>query len=65
MSWILAQAETTGEPGLTAAGAVLMFSSIAVVCGLAVFCIYRILREPAPRDRHHVPLDIDTHDVER
>ena len=55
----LAQSE-----GLTAAGWTVMIACIALVCGLIVFCYYRILREPRPSQHHHAPLDIDTKDRE-
>lgn len=47
---------------LTAGGAIIMTISVGLVLGLAVFCFWRLLREPTPSERHHVPLDIDTHD---
>ena len=59
----LAQAdgkEVTFEP----AGMVVMGLSILLVCGLTIFCVLRILRERSPGEHHHVPLDIDTHDVD-
>ncbi len=58
---ILGQAVDT-QTGLTTAGAIVMTSSILLVLGLSVFCTIRILREPAPSEHHHAPLDIDTHD---
>ena len=60
---ILAQAGST-EVTLQPAGAILMVISLLMVCGLAAFCIFHILREKAPSEHHHVPLDIDTHDSE-
>ncbi len=50
--------------GLNAAGAVMMFGCISLVCGLLIFCYWRILREPRPSEHHHAPLDIDTHDTD-
>ncbi|MBU0641265.1 MAG: hypothetical protein KKB50_20595 [Planctomycetes bacterium] len=49
---------------LTAQGAVLMALCVGLVLGLFGFCMYRILREPAPAEHHHAPLDIDTHDTD-
>jgi hypothetical protein len=62
--WLLAQ-EAGGETvtGLSAAGATIMTLSVAMVLGLCAFCFWRILREPTPSEHHHVPLDIDTHDL--
>ena len=47
---------------LTPSGWTVMIACIGLVCGLVVFCFYRILREPRPSEHHHAPLDIDTHD---
>ncbi len=60
---VLAQAarETTG---LTVAGAIIMTVSIGGVLALSAFCMNKILREKQPSERHHAPLDIDTHDRE-
>ncbi len=52
------------QQGLTPAGWTLMIGCIAMVCGLCVFCFYRIMREPRPSEHHHAPLDIDTHDLD-
>jgi hypothetical protein len=60
---ILAQA--TEEPvTLTAGGGAIMTLSVLLVLSLCAFCFYRILREPAPSEHHHAPLDIDTHDLD-
>jgi hypothetical protein len=61
--WMLAEVPTV-EGGLTAAGAVIMMGSILLVLGLTTFCMARVLREPQPKEHHHAPLDIDTHDLE-
>lgn len=60
---LLAQSDQAAVQ-LTAAGAVTMVLSVTLVCGLNVFCMYRILREPQPSERHHAPLDIDVRDEE-
>jgi len=52
------------DAGLTLGGAVMLTLSILLVCGLVVFCVVRILREDAPAQHLHVPLDIDTHDTD-
>ena len=49
---------------LEPAGMVVMALSILIVVGLTLFCIVRIMRDKSPAEHHHVPLDIDTHDVE-
>lgn len=49
---------------LSPSGWVMMIGCITLVCGLCVFCFWRILRERYPSGRHHVPLDIDTRDVQ-
>ncbi len=56
----------SGESSVTLepAGVVVMGLSILIVCGLTLFCIVRLLRDQAPADHHHTPLDIDTHDAE-
>ena len=59
---LLAQAGTE-EMRLTAGGMVIMSASIMLVLGLMLFCIVRILKEKHPEEHHHVPLDIDTHDL--
>ena len=48
--------------GLTAGGWIMMVGCITLVFGLCTFCIWRILREPAPSEHLHAPLDIDTQD---
>ena len=58
-------AQTAGaEDALTVGGAVIMTLSVALVVGLNVFCMSRILREQKPSEHHHVPLDADTHDAD-
>jgi len=57
-----AQAE---QVALTVGGAIIMTLSIALVLGLNVFCMARILRETKPGEHLHAPLDIDTHDLDR
>ncbi|UCC30802.1 MAG: hypothetical protein JSU86_00710 [Phycisphaerales bacterium] len=52
------------QQGLTAGGCAVMIGCITFVCGLMAFCFYRILHEAQPSERHHAPLDIDTHDRE-
>lgn len=60
---LLAQsAESTVK--LEPAGLAMMVFSVALVCGLTLFCVVRIFRERAPSEHHHAPLDIDTHDAE-
>jgi hypothetical protein len=39
-----------------------MAVSVTLVLGLCTFCFWRILREAAPSEHHHAPLDIDTRD---
>ncbi len=48
--------------GLTAGGWIMMVGCITLVFSLCTFCIWRILRDPAPSVRDHAPLDVDTHD---
>ncbi len=52
------------QQGLTAAGWTVMIGCVGLVCGLAAFCFYRILREPRPSEHHHAPLEIDTGDTD-
>ncbi len=52
------------QQGLNSAGWTVMIGCITLVCGLCVFCFYRIMREPRPSEHHHAPLDIDTHDLD-
>ena len=47
---------------LNAAGWTVLTTCIVFVCGLCVFCYYRVLREPQPSKHHPAPLDIDTRD---
>jgi ABC-type nickel/cobalt efflux system permease component RcnA len=62
LATILAQA-ATDQVTLTPAGVTIMTVSVLLVLGLCAFCFWRILREPAPSEHHHAPLDIDTHDL--
>lgn len=48
---------------LTSAGTILLIGCVGFVLLLCGFCFYRILREPAPSEHHHAPLDIDTRDA--
>ncbi|MFQ5414037.1 MAG: hypothetical protein ACE5E6_06220 [Phycisphaerae bacterium] len=50
--------------GLTVGGVVMMTVSVGFVLVLTVFCLIRILREPAPETHHHALLDIDTKDLD-
>ncbi len=59
----LAQTESATEE-LTVSGAVVMLLSIGLVLALSGFCMWRILSEKRAEEHHHVPPDIDTHDVE-
>lgn len=47
---------------MTAAGWILMLGSVGFVLWLTVYCFYRVLSTPAPKERLHAPLDIDTHE---
>lgn len=57
----------TAKPAVTLepSGMVVMGISIAIVCGLSLFCVVHLLREKDPGKHHHVPLDIDPGDVDR
>lgn len=48
---------------LEPSGMVVMGFSILIVTGLAIFCIIRLMGEKKPGSHHHVPHDIDTHDI--
>lgn len=61
---LLQAAETQQVTGLNAGGWTVMLASITLVCGLAIFCITRILRESHPETHHHAPLEIDTEDID-
>ena len=63
LTGMLAQADPS-EVSLTPAGTAIMVISIGMVLVLCAFCFWRILREPAPAEHHHAPLDIDTQDRE-
>ena len=49
---------------LTSSGMTLMVLCVGFVLALCAFCFWHILRDSAPSDRHHAPLDIDTHDAD-
>jgi hypothetical protein len=51
------------QQGLSTAGWIVMVGCITLVCSLASFCYYHVLREPRPSEHHHAPLDIDTKDL--
>jgi len=62
ISWIHVLAQN-GEPvGLTVGGIIVMVFSCALVLGLLIFCLAKILGEKQPETHHHAPLDIDTRD---
>ncbi len=52
----------TDDVDLTIGGLIVMTISVVLVLGLMIFCMGRILGEKRPTERHHTPLDIDTHD---
>ena len=54
----------TNQVQLTVGGAIIMTVCILLVLGLMGFCMVRILREKEP-ERHHAPLEINTHDLDR
>ena len=56
-----AESAVTLEPS----GMIVMGVSIAIVCGLSLFCVVHLLCEKDLGEHHHVPLDIDTGDAER
>ena len=49
---------------LTVGGATIMTLSIAMVVGLLVFCMYRVLRSQGTAERLHAPQEIETDDLE-
>ena len=53
----------TNQVQLTVGGAIIMTICILLVLGLMGFCMVRILREKEP-ERHHAPLEINTHDLD-
>lgn len=52
------------DTGLNLGGTLMLAMSVLLVCGLVVFCVVRIMREEAPAEHLHAPLDIDTHDTD-
>ena len=56
---LLAQTEA-----LNASGWIVMIGCVGLVCGLVVYCYWRVLGEPKPSEHHHAPLDIDTKDTQ-
>ena len=62
IQWLASAAQAGGDAvRLEPAGLVVMVLSVAIVTGLTLFCIIRILRESSPSAHYHAPLDIDTH----
>ena len=58
-------AHAAGENvGLNLGGTLMLATSVLLVCGLLIFCVVRIMREEAPGEHLHAPLDIDTHDTD-
>ena len=49
---------------LNAGGWAVMIGCVGLVLAMCVFCFRRVMREPSPSERHHAPLDIDTHDTD-
>ena len=49
---------------MTLSGWVVMLLSVGFVTGLAVWCIYRVMKEPEAPQRLHAQDEIDTHDQE-
>ncbi len=45
---------------MTLAGWILLGVSCGTVTALVLWCFWRVLRLPAPREEMHAPLDIDT-----
>lgn len=45
---------------MTGAGWLLMLSSVGFVVALNVYCFWRVLTTPAPKEHLHAPLDIET-----
>lgn len=66
MAWqpLLAQTESAAEK-LTISGTIVMLVTVGLVLALSAYCMWHILLEKRPKEHHHAPLDIDTHDVER
>lgn len=61
---LLAQTESAAEQ-LTISGAIVMLVTVGLVLALSAFCMWHILLEKRPKEHHHTPLDIDTHDIEQ
>lgn len=64
MSSIMLLASETELQNLTGAGAAVMATCIGLVLALCAFCLWRLTRSARTAERHHVPLDIDTHDFD-
>ena len=56
---LLAQTEA-----LNAGGWIVMIGCVGLVCGLMVYCYWRVLSEPRPSGHHHASLDINTKDTQ-
>ena len=56
---LLAQTEA-----LNAGGWIVMIGCVGMVCGLVVYCYWRVLGGPKPSEHHHAPLEIDTKDTQ-
>lgn len=57
-------AERAAAPvGLSLTGGLIMALSVALVLGLNIFCLGRILREKKPAEQHQAPPDIDTREA--
>ncbi len=48
--------------GLTTGGWIMMTGCITLVFSLCAFCLWRIMRNPAPSQRNQEPLDVDARD---
>ncbi|MFQ5806176.1 MAG: hypothetical protein ACE5I3_06990 [Phycisphaerae bacterium] len=62
MSPIMLLANETELKNLTGLGIALMVGCVGFVLALCGFCFWRLTRSTNITARHHVPLDIDTHD---
>ncbi|HCF96605.1 MAG: hypothetical protein PHF14_01270 [Verrucomicrobiota bacterium] len=54
----------TDIQGLSVGGWTMMLTSVGVVLGLSMFCLYRMFRGAEPSQHHHAPLEIDTRDLD-